>query len=42
MFDHLQVTNEQYRISPEELSSLRKLLSAYSGTRNFHNFTIRK
>lgn len=37
-----QVTNEEYRISPEELSSLRKLLSAYSGTRNFHNFTIRK
>lgn len=31
-----------YRISPERLSRIRNVFSRYSGTHNFHNYTIRR
>lgn len=31
-----------FRLSPERFEELNKILSMYVGTKNFHNFTIRK
>ncbi|KAF2364972.1 Pseudouridine synthase I TruA [Trinorchestia longiramus] len=37
-----QVTSPEFRISETGLAELRGLMAKYLGTRNFHNFTIRK
>lgn len=33
---------KSFRLSPERLEELNKILSLYEGTKNYHNFTIRK
>lgn len=35
-------TNSTFRLSSERLEELNKLLSMYVGTKNYHNFTIKK
>ncbi|KAA0203002.1 hypothetical protein HAZT_HAZT006705 [Hyalella azteca] len=37
-----QIASEEYRISEATLAEVRQLMSEYVGTRNFHNFTIKK
>lgn len=37
-----QAVTESYRITPEVLENLRKILKMYIGTKNYHNFTSRK
>lgn len=40
---HDETFNENtYRLPPERLEELNKILNLYEGTKNFHNFTIRK
>ncbi|XP_072456872.1 pseudouridylate synthase 1 homolog isoform X2 [Notamacropus eugenii] len=36
------VQDERYRLSPETLEKVNKLLASYKGTHNFHNFTSQK
>ncbi|XP_074061330.1 pseudouridylate synthase 1 homolog [Macrotis lagotis] len=39
--DH-DVQDETYRLSPETLEKVNRLLAGYKGTHNFHNFTSQK
>ncbi|XP_054450312.1 pseudouridylate synthase 1 homolog isoform X2 [Pteronotus mesoamericanus] len=39
--DH-DVQDEMYRLSPETLQQVNRLLACYRGTHNFHNFTSQK
>jgi len=41
-FASLEDTSESYRLPQEGLTSVRELFSQYLGTKNFHNFTIKK
>jgi len=40
--DGEEINKTSFRLPPERLEELNKLLSIYLGTKNFHNFTIRK
>jgi tRNA pseudouridine38-40 synthase len=37
-----QFTDSTFRLTPERFEELNKILAMYHGTKNFHNFTIRK
>lgn len=40
--DDEEINKTSFRLPPERLAELNKLLSMYLGTKNFHNFTIKK